>query len=148
MATNKQTFQMTRNFQKDVVFLDGYISIAADASVVAPATAAVAGKGGLKEPTAGTTWCDGGTVAKNGTGIYEVTLAGKYLRLLSCSSIVCSSTNAAFDVQMTSNNINASTALGSQKLIFKVVATNSSNGAAVDPNVVMGIRFTARLKNG
>lgn len=149
MATNHQTYQLIRNFHKDVVNIDGYISIAADASVVAAATSAVSGKGGMKEPTAGTSWCDGGTVAKPaGTGIYEVTLAGKYLRLLSVHAEFCSNatTTADREVKLGADNINVSTAIGSQKLVFHVRKT--SDGAAVDPTAVCGIRFSARLKNG
>lgn len=148
MATNHQTYKQLREFHSDIVEIDGYASISgADGSIIAASVAAVPGKGGIKEPVAGTTWADGGVIAKDSTGVYSLTLAGKYLRLLSCSAMVEGEGSAAFDVQLGKHTVLPATALGSQKLIFKVVASNSTTGAAVAPTIEIGIRFHARLKN-
>lgn len=148
MATNRQTWSNVREMHIDVVEIDGYIAIAADAAVIAPSTAVVPGMAGRKEPVAGTTWIDGGTAAKPaGTGIYEVTLDGKYLRLLSCTPVLCINTAATVNLEviLLSDTVNISTALGAQKIRFLV--RNTSAGAPADPGVVCGIKFTARLKN-
>lgn len=147
MATNQQTWNRVRQFHTDVVELDGYISIAANASVVAAANEAVAGMAGRREPIAGTSWADNATVAKNGTGVYEVTLNGSFVRLLSCSAELTNPAGGTLDltVDLGDNNIKPGMATKTQKLVF--ITRKKSDGSVVNPSAVCGIRFHARLKN-
>ena len=143
-AVNRQGSASNNIFNHHIVVEgDGYIAIAADASVIANTTSIVAGRNGLREPDAGKSWCDLGTIAKNGTGQYEITLEQQYCRLLSAVPILSVNGTANFRVVMGTDNVRLSTAKGSQKLIFIIV---NSSGAAADPNVALGIRFHARFK--
>lgn len=150
-TTNQQVFGKTfvRRAHTRITEIDGYVSIDASAAVVSTALSNVTGRSGMKEPDAGTSWVDLGTVAKpSGTGIYEVTLNEQYVRLLSVSAELVHNDPTAtvdLDVRCGPDNIRTSTAKGSQKLVFVVV--KSSDGAPVNPTVACGIRFHARLKN-
>ena len=134
----RSTHQLTRNFYHDVVVFDGYISLDSDASVVAPSNDS-AGR-----PVAGTTFVDNATVAKNGTGTYEITLNSKFRRVRSIVAVMTfNGAPAAFDVVAKLDTVNLSTAANAQKLIL---VTRNSSAAAADVNAKCGIFFQARLE--
>jgi len=129
---NRWFNQFKGSLEKGVVQLDGYVNLAADASVTSETIL-------------------GASVAKTTTGIYTITLEDSYPKLLSCTVTHFSiGTNAAglmkvVDVLDKDGNSVAATLANVKKI--KVATCTSSTGAPADVSVKCGFSVHIVLKN-
>lgn len=128
------------NYSGAIECLDGYIAIAADASVIA-GTRDTQGS-----PVPGTTCVDGAdTITKTGTGEYTVTLSKSYRRRRSLvpGLVFAAAAPAAFDVVLKQDNNTYATAGGAQTFVFTI---RNASAVAANPTAICGIYFQARME--
>lgn len=107
------------HFNSGVALIDGYVDIAADASVSSSAV-------------------DGATVTKTGTGQYTVTLADTYNELLACNLTVQAATAVDLVPQVVSQDVSSA-----KTIVFKLLAA----ATATDPSAVCRVYVSLKLKN-
>jgi hypothetical protein len=107
------------HFNTSVALLDGYVDIAADASVSASAL-------------------DGAAVTKTATGAYTITLEDTYVELLACNLTVQAATAVDLVPQVVSQAV-AST----KTIVFKLLAA----AVATDPAAVCRVYISLKLKD-
>ncbi len=129
---NRWFNQFKGSLEKGIVQLDGYIQLAADATVTAETIM-------------------GASVAKTTTGIYTITLEDVYPKLLHVGlTFHCPATNAAGLVKVVqvldSSGADCNGNLVNVKSI-KVATCTSATGAAADVSVACGLTVHLVLKN-